>query len=161
MKERLESLNPHKSLGPDGLHPRVLKELSNEISKPLAIIMQKSLDEHTLPQSWKDAHVSPIFKNGSKSSMTNYRPISLTSVICKQVEAIIKDHLMEYIIENEILTDYQHGFVPGRSCATQLLQCVDYWTDMLDQGHSVDTIYLDFAKAFDSVPHERLLEKAK
>ena len=64
--------------------------------------------------------------------MINYRPISLTSVICKQLEAIIKDHLMEYIIENEILTDYQHGFVPGRSCATQLLQCVDYWTDMLD-----------------------------
>ena len=93
--------------------------------------------------------------------MTNYRPVSLTSVICKQMEAIIKDHLIEYIAENEILTDYQHGFVPGRSCATQLLQCVDYWTDMLDQGHSVDTIYLDFAKAFDSVPHERLLEKAK
>ena len=153
VKERLESLNPHKSPGPDGL--------SNEISKPLAIIMQKSLDEHTLPQNWKDAHVSPIFKKGSKSNMTNYRPISLTSVICKQMEAIIKDHLMEYIAENEILTDYQHGFVPGRSCATQLLECVDYWTDMLDQGHSVDTIYLDFAKAFDSVPHERLLEKAK
>ena len=74
VKERLESLNPHKSPGPDGLHPRVLKELSNEISKPLAIIMKK----------------------GSKSSMTNYRPISLTSVICKQLEAIIKDHLMEY-----------------------------------------------------------------
>ena len=68
---------------------------------------------------------------------------------------------MEYITENEILTDCQHGFVPGRSCATQLLQCMDYWTDMLDQGHSVDTIYLDFAKAFDSVPHERLLEKVK
>ena len=161
VKERRESLNPHKSPRPDGLHPRVLKELSNEISKPLAIIMQKLLDEHTLPQSWKDAHVSPIFKKGSKSSVTNYRPISLTSVICKQLEAIIKDHLMEYIIENEILTDYQHGFVPVRSCATQLLQCVDYWTDMLDQGHSVDTIYIDFAKAFDSVPHERLLEKAK
>ena len=70
-------------------------------------------------------------------------------------------HLMEYVAENEILTDYQPGFVPGRSCATQLLECVDYWTDMLDQGHSLDTIYLDFAKAFDSVPHERLLEKAK
>ena len=74
--------------------------------------------------------------------MTNYRPISLTSVICKQMEAIIKAHLMEYITENEILTDCQHGFVPGRSCATQLLQCMDYWTDVLDQGHSVDTIYL-------------------
>ena len=82
VKERLESLNPHKSPGPDGLHPRVLKELSNEISKPLAIIMQRSLDEHTLPHNWKDAHVSPIFKKGSKSSVTNYRPISLTSVIC-------------------------------------------------------------------------------
>ena len=94
LKERLESLNPHKSPGPDGLHPQVLKELSNEISKPLAIIMQKSLDEHTPPQKWKDAHVSPIFKKGSKSSMTNYRPVSLTSVICKQMEAIIKDHLI-------------------------------------------------------------------
>ena len=70
MKERLESLNPRKSPGPDGLHPRVLKELSNEISKPLAIIVHKSLDEHILPQNWKDAHVSPIFKKGSKSSMT-------------------------------------------------------------------------------------------
>ena len=70
VKEIIESLNPHKSPGPDGLHPPVLKELSNEISKPLAIIMQKSLDEHTLPKSWKDAHVSPIFKKGSKSSMT-------------------------------------------------------------------------------------------
>ena len=115
VKEILESLNPHTAPGPYGLHPRVLKELSNEISKPLAIIMQKSLDEHTLPQNWKDAHVSPIFKKGSKSSMTNYIPISLTSVICKQMEAIIKDHLMEYIAESEILTDYQHGFVPGRS----------------------------------------------
>ena len=64
MKESLESLNPHKSPGPDGLHPRVLNELSNEISKPLPIIMQKSLDEHTLPQSWKYAHVSPMFKKG-------------------------------------------------------------------------------------------------
>ena len=123
MKERLESLNPHKSPGPDGLHPRVLKEVSNEISKPLATIMQTSLDEHILPQNWEDAYVSPISKKGSKSSMTNYRPVSLTSVICKQMEAIIKDHLMEYIAENGILT---HGFVPGRFCATQLLQCVDY-----------------------------------
>ena len=77
------------------------------------------------------------------------------------MEPIIKAHIMEYIAENEILTDCQHGFVPGRSCATQLLQCMDYWTDMLDQGHSADTIYLDFANAFDSVPHERLLEKVK
>ena len=93
--------------------------------------------------------------------MTNYRPISLTSVICKRVEAIIKAHLMAYVTENELFTDCQHGFVPGRSCATQLLQCMDYWTDMLDQGHSVDTIHLDIAKAFDSVPYERLLEKVK
>ena len=115
MKEGLEYLNPHKSPGPDGLHPRVLKELSNEISKPLAIIMQKSLDEHTLPQNWKDAHVSPIFKKGSMSSMTTCIPISLASVICKQLRLSLKITLyMEYVAENEILTEYQHGFVPGR-----------------------------------------------
>ena len=143
VKKRLESLNEHKSPGPDGLHPRVLKELSNEISKPLAIIMQKSLDEHTLPQSWRDAHVSPIFKKGSKSSMTNYRPISLTSVICKQMEAIIKAHLMEYITETKysltantalsredlVLPNYFSAWIIGQTCLTKVTVWIQYtWT---------------------------------
>ena len=159
VKKKLDKINPSKSPGPDGLHPRVLKELSPEISKPLAFIMQKSLDEGILPQSWKDAHVTPIFKKGSRTNKSNYRPVSLTSVVCKQMESIIRDHVMQYILDNDILTKCQHGFVSGRSCSTQLLQCLDVWTSLLDKGSCLDAIYLDFAKAFDSVPHERLLTK--
>ena len=123
--------------------------------------MQKSLEEEKLPQCWNDAHVRPIFKKGTKSSRSNYRPVSLTSVVCKQMEAIVRDHVTNHILVNNLLTDCQHGFVPGRSCGTQLLRCLDIWTDLLDQGHCLDVIYLDFSKAFDSVPHKRLLEKMR
>ena len=108
VKKKLDGLNPNKSAGPDGLHPRVLSELSEVISKPLATIMQKSLTEEQLPQSWKDAHISPVFKKGSKSQMSNYRPISLTSVVCKQMEAIIRDHITTHIDTNGLLSNYQH-----------------------------------------------------
>ena len=125
VKKKLDALNPNKSAGPDGLHPRVLSELSEVINKPLATIMQKSLTEEQLPQSWKDAHISPVFKKGSKSQRSNYRPISLTSVVCKQMEAIIRDHITTHIDTNGLLSNYQHGFVSGRSCSTQLISCLD------------------------------------
>ena len=157
--KKLKSLNPNKSSGPDGLHPRILQELSEIISKPLSMIMQKSLDEGILPQDWKDAHVSPIFKKGKKNQTTNYRPVSLTSVVCKVMESVIKDHIMEHISRNELISDAQHGFVPGRSCSTQLIACLEVWTEIIDRGSSLDSIYLDFSKAFDSVPHQRLAKK--
>ena len=125
------------------------------------MVMQSSLDEGTLPQSWKDAHVSPIFKKGKKSDRNNYRPVSLTSMICKTMEAIVRDHIMQHVDVNKLLSSCQHGFVKGRSCSTQLLQCLDVWTTMLNDGSCLDAIYLDFSKAFDSVPHRRLLQKMK
>ena len=121
--------------------------------------MQKSLTEEQLPQSWKDAHISPVFKKGSKSQRSNYRPINLTSVVCKQMEAIIRDHITTHINTNGLLSNCKHGFVSGRSCSTQLISCLDKWTQELDQSHNVDTVYLDFSKAFDSVPHKILLVK--
>ena len=159
VREKLLKLNPNKSPGPDGMHPRVLLELTDVISEPLATIMQKSLEEGRLPQDWKDAHVTPIFKKGKKNLTTNYRPVSLTSVVCKIMESIIRDHIMQHILANNLLTDAQHGFVPGRSCSTQLITCLEKWTDILDRGSSLDSIYLDFSKAFDSVPHKRLGRK--
>ena len=125
IEEKLNKLNPSKSSGPDNLHPRVLSELHSVISRPLSILMRKSLDEGVLPQTWKDACVSPIFKKGKKSQTTNYRPISLTSVVCKILESIIKDHVMLRINNNNLLTVHQHGFVPGPSCGTQLIACID------------------------------------
>ena len=106
-------------------------------------------------------HVKPLFKKGSKKKVGNYRPVSLTSICCKLLEKIIRDDIVKYLEENGFLVDNQHGFRGGRSCLTQLLEIMEIWTGWLDRGLAWDTIYLDFSKAFDSVPHERLLLKIK
>lgn len=157
--KRLQALNPNKSPGPDGFHPRVLKELAAELSEPLALVFEKSLRNGILPSDWKEAQVTPLFKKGERCSPGNYRPISLTSVVCKVMEGIVRDKVIEHLTENRLLSECQHGFVSGRSCTTNLIATLEDWTDMLDEGSAVDAIYLDFAKAFDSVPHERLLRK--
>ena len=159
--KKLKKLNPNKSGGMDGLSPRVLLEAAESLAEPVTMIMNKTLDEGTLPQRWKDAEVTPIFKKGKKSTPGNYRPVSLTSVLCKVTESIIRDHIMDHLYRNKLLTDCQHGFVRSRSCITQLLECLDAWTDMLDQGGNIDVVYMDYAKAFDKVAHERLLHKLK
>ena len=159
--EQLKRLKPSKSPGPDELHPYLLRELSKSLALPLSLVMQSSFEESILPQDWKDANVSPIFKKGKRSDKNNYRPVSLTSIICKVMETIVRNHVMDHLTKNNMLSEYQHGFVKGRSCSTQLLQCLDKWTEMLDNSLPVDIIYLDFAKAFDSVPHIRLISKIK
>ena len=106
-------------------------------------------------------HLVPIHKKGNKKQPGNYRPVSLTSVVGKLMESIVRDNIVEHMMENALFVDAQHGFVPGRSCMTQLLVVLEIWTEMLDDGDPVDAIYLDFRKAFDSVPHQRLLGKLK
>ena len=157
--KKLNQLKTDKSAGPDGLHPKVLYEVREAICYPLYIIFCKSVNEGTVPDEWKKAIVSPIFKKGKKTCPGNYRPVSLTSVVCKILESIIRDSFMEYLMENNLFTDSQYGFRPGRSCVTQLLEVLDEWSDWMDSGFSIDTIYLDFSKAFDSVPHQRLFLK--
>ena len=159
--KRLHKLKTNNSAGPDNIHPRLLKELSNELTKPLALLFKKSLQEALIPQQWKKSHVSPIYKNGHCMQPNNYRLVSLTSVIRKLLEKIVRQAVMEHLIGNGLINDNQHGFVPGRSCITQLLVVLDHWTDILDSHGALDAIYLDFAKAFDKVPHERLLLKVE
>ena len=89
----------------------------------------------------------------------NYRPASLTSVACKMMEKLVRNEVMAQMTRNKVLSSLQHGFVHGCSCNTQLLEVLDKWTEAIEQGDSVDAIYLDFAKAFDTVPHQRLLVK--
>jgi hypothetical protein len=156
---KLKGLKPNKSPGPDRHHPYVLKELAEELAEPLSIIFQKSMSEGTLPQSWKDASVTPIFKKGKKSALGNYRPVSLTSVVCKVIESLVRDHMVAHMTKNVLFSGFQHGFISGRSCVTNLLAVLDAWTEAMDNGTAVDAVYLDFAKAFDTVPHERLLIK--
>ena len=121
--------------------------------------VQKSFVSFILPNTWKEAFVTPIHKKGDRSSVRNYRPISLTSPIVKILESIIKDSIQEHLISNNLILPNQHGFTAGRSCATQLLTAINYWTKTLEDGHSVDVLYFDFAKAFDSVPQNRLIAK--
>eukprot|EP00794_Sanderia_malayensis_P001171 gene1171-540_t len=157
--KKLKKLNPNKSGGMDGISPRVLLECAESILTPVTALMNKTLEEGVLPQRWKDAEVTPTYKKGKKSIPGNYRPVSLTSVLCKMTESIIRDHIMDYLFNNKLLTDCQHGFVRRRSCITQLLECLDVWTEILDSGGNVDVLYMDYAKAFDKVAHIRLLKK--
>jgi hypothetical protein len=154
--KKLNRLKTDKSPGPDGLHPKVLFETRDFIYKPLSIILQQSMETGTVPCDWKIANVSPIFKKGDKKSPGNYRPVSLTSIICKLCESIIRDKIMNHMENNNLFSSQQYGFRPRRSCTTQLLEVFDTWTKFVDEGQPVDTIYLDFSKAFDTVPHQRL-----
>ena len=157
----LLKLNVNKSCGPDRLYPRILKELANEIAKPLQIIFNKTLWEGKVPQDWKVANVTPIFKKGSRNLRGNYRPVSLTSVVCRVLESIIREHVSAYLNKNRLIKDSQHGFSKGKSCQTNLLTFFERITNEVDKNNELDVVYLDFAKAFDKVPHHRLGLKLK
>ena len=159
IRKRLKDLNPSKSPGPDGIHPRILVECAEQLCRPLATLCSLSMATGVLPSEWKRGNISAIFKKGNRHLASNYRPVSLTCIVCKLMEAIVKEQIMNHLLANDLLSDHQHGFVPGRSCSTQLLKVIDEWTNALDQGQPLDVVYLDFAKAFDSVPHKRLLCK--
>ena len=157
----LKGLNPNKAQGPDGIPPRVLKEISKEISIPLCHLFNKTLEEGVLPEDWKTAEVTAIFKKGSRNEPGNYRPVSLTCVVCKVLETIIRDSVVNHFQDNDLYTKCQHGFRKRRSCMTQLLLTMEDFTEYIEQNESFDVVYLDFRKAFDTVPHQRLLEKLK
>jgi len=159
VQQRLKNLNPNKAMGPDNVHPRVLKELADTLAVPLQILYVKTVQEGKLPDAWKTANVTPIYKKGCKKSPGNYRPVSLTSVVGKILEGLIRDAIVKHMKVNNLFTPHQHGFLPGRSTTTQMLECLDEWTEWLDRGTPVDAVYLDFRKAFDSVPIKRLLAK--
>ena len=157
--EKLNSLNVSKSQGPDEIHGKLLHELSVELAPTLVTLFQASLDTGVVPQDFRDAVVVPLHKKGGRDKAENYRPISLTSIVGKILESIIKDNLVKFLNENSLIKDSQHGFMSGRSCLTNLLDFMEEITRELDRGNCMDVVYLDFAKAFDKVPHRRLLSK--
>ena len=161
VQKLLERVKETKSPGPDELHPKFVKETAKVLTTPISILFRKSLAEGKLPDTWKVANITPIHKKGPKHQVNNYRPISLTSILCKILERLIRKELMDHMESNNLFTKHQHGFRKGHSCVTQLIEVIDDWTNELDKYNSVDTIYLDFQKAFDTVPHKRLMEKLK
>ncbi len=157
--KKLKDLKTSKAPGPDQIHPRVLSETATAIAKPLCMIFNTSIRTQKVPDQWKIAHVAAIFKKGSRAEPLNYRPVSLTSVLCKVLEAVIRDHLIDHMKKNLLLSDRQFGFISGRSTTLQLLKVLDDWTKILEAGDDVDIVYFDFMKAFDKVPHKRLVKK--
>lgn len=161
VKCKLDTIRDDKAAGPDELLPRFLAAVKDEICKPVCMIFNKSLKECSVPLDWKDANVTPLFKSGQKNSAFNYRPVSLTCQLCKVMESILRDEMVHHLETNGLINDSQHGFRKGRSCLTNILSFLDRVTEMTDIGYSMDAIYLDFAKAFDKVPHHRLLMKLR
>ena len=117
------------------------------------------MDSRKLPIDWTNANISPVFKKGDVHLAENYHPVSLTSVTCKLLEYIICKHLLTHLENNNILTNLNHGFRSGYSCETQLLVTLNDLLHFNDEGSQTDVIILDFSKAFDTVPHEKLLTK--
>ena len=155
----LEKLKVDKSPGPDGIHNRVLFEINNQIGKVLLILFQKSFQSDQLPKEWKEANIVPIYKKGKKSDPNNYRPVSLTSTVSKIMKTILRDEIVSHLEGNNLISPDQHGFRSGRSYITQLMESIHDWVDSLERKQPVDVVYLDYKKAFDSIPHERLLVK--
>ena len=155
----LKELKPHKASGPDQISTRVLKELAEPLSEPLAKFFQNSIDNGTVPTQWRKALITPIFKKGDKHSAANYRPVSLTAVCCKLCEHILARNIMDHLEDNNLLSDNQHRFRRKRSCESQLLLFVDELARSMCDGKQVDVAVMDFSKKFDVVPHKHLFNK--
>jgi len=144
------------------LSPLVFKETVSDISVVLTFIYNQSLSSGTIPADWRMANIFALHEKGPKDLAEDYRPISLTSVCCKTLEHIVYSNVCKFLDSNNILTPKQHGFRPGFSCETvkhSSILSIDDWARSLDSGFRSDVAIFDFSKAFDSVPHTRLLGK--
>ena len=159
VSRKIKKLKISTSSGPDKISSKFLNEHVDCLSLPLSILFNRSMHSGQVPQDWKEANVTPIFKKGSKNNPSNYRPVSLTSIPCKLMESIMKDGIVEYLLRFKLINKSQHGFMSKKSCTTNLLEFLEKMTRILDDGEPADIIYLDFSKAFDKVPHKRLMKK--
>ena len=159
VRDQLYQLNVHKSMRPDGIHPRVLKELADVKAGALSIICQRSRESGEVPADWKLANVTLIYKKGVREDPGNYRPVSLTSVPGKITEKIIPSTMERHLKNNAIIRHNQHGFTKGKSWLTNLIPFYDRVTRLVDEGKAVNVVFQDFRKAFDTIPHSILLDK--
>jgi len=152
-------LKIHKACGPDGIKPIILRNLHQTVAPILQILFQKCYDTGQTPDEWRKANVSPIYKKGDKTEPANYRPVSLTCIACKLMEHVVCSALMRHVEGHRLLHPNQHGFRQARSCETQLLDFTHSLLTCMHDGNQSDIVVMDFAKAFDTVPHNRLLLK--
>lgn len=159
--ELLLRLDQKKSTGPDDIPSAFLRRYATLLAKFLVVIFQKSVSSGAIPDDWRIARVTPVFKKGNRLNFSNYRPISLTCHCCKMLEHVITKYLNNFLQSQNVLSEHQHGFRRGFSTTTQLLATINEFAKALDAGKQVDVIFFDFSKAFDKVPHNKLITKLK
>jgi hypothetical protein len=161
VNKAIDDMKLNKAAGPDELTSTYIKGLKGVINEPLIDLFKTTMEEGSIPNDWRCANVTAIFKKGLRTDPGNYRPVSLTSNICKVMERMIKEDIVNFLERKQIIRNSQHGFRNKKSCLTNLLEFMEHVSQKLDKGEPVDIIYLDFQKAFDKVPHKRLLAKLK
>ena len=159
IRKLLANINANKSFGPDLIHGKVLKNCAMSLAYPLALLFKLSYNTGSVPREWRLANVVPIHKKGARENVENYRPISLTSLVMKTFERVIKDEIL--LRTSHLLDDRQHGFLKERSCTTNMVGFCDSLALSMNEGQRSDVVYFDFSKAFDSVNHDLILAKTK
>ena len=155
-RKLLKELNPNKACGPDGISPRVLKELADEVAPILTLLFRTSIDTGTVPEDWRSANITPVFKKSEHYDPANCRPVSLTSIPCKIMEHVIVSSLMDHLEKNNILLPRQHGFRRKRSAKSS---CWSTWRSWPRTWKPANKLTMHFAKAFNKVNHSLLLHK--
>ena len=157
--DQISCLNTSKSYGPDLVSPRFLKEGGEKLSHSLTKLINMSLKLCKVPKLWKHANVTPIHKKESPSLCTNYRPISLLSVVGKIMEKVVFKYVFNHFKDNFIISLFQSGFIPGMSTVTQLIEMYHAFSKTVDDGKEIRVVFLDITKAFDRVWHKGLIYK--
>uniref|UniRef100_A0A914N089 Reverse transcriptase domain-containing protein n=2 Tax=Meloidogyne TaxID=189290 RepID=A0A914N089_MELIC len=157
----LENLPNKNSNSPDDIPYILLKSCSKILSPTITEIFRIILDNRTIPEIWRQSYIIPIFKKGEINDPANYRPISVTCTLCRVFERIISTQIINFLNKTKFFSDEQFGFLQYRSTTTNLLSMLDDFYKSLEKRENIDVIYIDFAKAFDSVPIELLLLKIK
>ena len=119
--KKIKKMKYKKSPTVYGLPSKLLKEIVEQISTPLAKLFNLSQEEGIVPSEWKEANITPLFKKGSRNKPDNYRVVSLTSGVCKLLETLIRGHMVEFLVKHKLINTYEHGFLKARSCLTNLL----------------------------------------